>query len=104
PPRLGVQPSHCIARKEHLLLLRSRPLASPSKQQTRRLPAVAAAPPQHQSTTTRPRGGRHDDGAPSLTGAFVRLRSRARDKYIHADADASGVSLRPLGAAPSVNA
>jgi hypothetical protein len=37
-------------------------------------------------------------------GGFVRLRSRARDKYIHADADASGVSLRPLGAAPSVNA
>ncbi|AQK80516.1 uncharacterized protein [Zea mays] len=37
-------------------------------------------------------------------GGFVRLRSRARDKYVHADADASGVSLRPLGAAPSVNA
>jgi hypothetical protein len=37
-------------------------------------------------------------------GGFVRLRSRARDKYVHADVDASGVSLRPLGAAPSVNA
>ncbi|KAG0512940.1 hypothetical protein BDA96_10G058200 [Sorghum bicolor] len=37
-------------------------------------------------------------------GGFVRLRSRGRDKYVHADADARGVSLRPLGAAPSVNA
>jgi hypothetical protein len=37
-------------------------------------------------------------------GGFVRLRSRARDKYVHADEDARGVSLRPLGAAPSVNA
>ncbi|XP_066369061.1 uncharacterized protein [Miscanthus floridulus] len=37
-------------------------------------------------------------------GGFVRLRSRGRDKYVHADEDARGVSLRPLGAAPSVNA
>ena len=37
-------------------------------------------------------------------GGFVRLRSRARDKYVHADEDATSVSLRPLGAVPSLNA
>jgi hypothetical protein len=38
-------------------------------------------------------------------GGFVRLRSRARDnKYVHADEDAIHVSLRPLGAVPSLNA
>ncbi|XP_002437893.2 uncharacterized protein LOC8076145 [Sorghum bicolor] len=36
-------------------------------------------------------------------GGFVRLRNRARDKYVHADEDASGVSLRPLGAVPFRN-
>jgi len=37
-------------------------------------------------------------------GGFARLRSRARDKYVHADEDATSVSLRPLGAVPSLNA
>ena len=37
-------------------------------------------------------------------GAFVRLRNRARGKYLHADEDAIHVSLRPLGAVPSLNA
>jgi hypothetical protein len=36
-------------------------------------------------------------------GGFVRLRNCARDKYVHADDDASGVSLRPLGAVPFRN-
>ncbi|XP_066325969.1 uncharacterized protein [Miscanthus floridulus] len=35
-------------------------------------------------------------------GAFVQLRSRANRKYVHADGDWEGVSLRSRGSAPSL--
>ncbi|XP_002445094.2 uncharacterized protein LOC8069633 [Sorghum bicolor] len=37
-------------------------------------------------------------------GGFVRLQSRQNRKYIHADGDWEGVSLRPLGRVPSLEA
>jgi len=37
-------------------------------------------------------------------GAFVRLRNRARQTYLHADDDGEGVSLRPHGRVFSLNA
>ncbi|AQK50711.1 uncharacterized protein [Zea mays] len=37
-------------------------------------------------------------------GAFVRLQSRARRTYVHADGDWAGVSLRPNGPVPPLNA
>ncbi|XP_066373000.1 uncharacterized protein [Miscanthus floridulus] len=37
-------------------------------------------------------------------GAFVRLRNRAQQTYLHADHDGEGVSLRPHGPAFSLNA
>jgi hypothetical protein len=104
-PRLAPACNRHIPFQGTPALLRSRPSPLPSTQQTDgRLPSPS--PPRHQPTT--PPVHHHPAEAATMelfpNGGFVRLRSRARDKYVHADADASGVSLRPLGAAPSVNA
>jgi hypothetical protein len=38
------------------------------------------------------------------TGGFVRLRASFYENYVYADEDAVGVSLRPLGDTPAINA
>jgi hypothetical protein len=82
--RLAVAPKRNRPANEHLLCsCRSLPFRIPSSQQPGgRLPSPHH---HHQAMELFPDGG------------FVRLQSRGNHKYVHADGDWEGVSLRPLG-------
>jgi hypothetical protein len=78
---------------EHLLC--SRRLSNPSESPPRNSPAITCP-----TTTTI----NHQTMELFPDGAFVRLQSRARRTYVHADGDWAGVSLRPNGPVPPLNA